>query len=143
MSPSRPTRRLSLSHLRPRGLVNSGNMCFAIAVLQLLVHSPPSWNLFKKLRELKEQWALKNLENCGGVTPLVDATIRFFAEFTSEEKMSPSAPHGNPNEGEEKGKNNRLVNSFNPTYLYDVMKESGQLKTLLVSFHTHVAPSCH
>ena len=34
-----------------RGLVNKGNMCFANAILQLLVHCPSFWNTFKELGE--------------------------------------------------------------------------------------------
>jgi hypothetical protein len=151
--PSRPTSGLSLFHLRPRGLVNSGNMCFANAVLHLLVHSPPSWNLFRKLCELKEQrGALECPETGGGATPLVDATMRFFEEFTFKEKEPPStqqppqhSPGGTSREDEEKEKDNSVVDSFEPTYLFDAMKdsESMQLKTLLVGSRAHVTPFCH
>ena len=40
-------------HLDARGLVNTGSMCFMSAVLQLLVQSPLSLNLFRELGELK------------------------------------------------------------------------------------------
>jgi hypothetical protein len=150
-SPSRLTSGLSLSHLRPRGLVNGGNMCFANAVLQLLVHSPPSWNLFRELCELKEQrGALECPETGGGATPLVDATMRFFEEFTFNENESHStqqplqpSPGGISREGEEKEKDNSVVDSFEPTYLYDAMKESRQLKNLLVGSRTDITPFCH
>jgi len=129
--------------------VNRGNKCFANAVLQLLVHSPPSWNLFRKLCDLKEQrGALECPETGGGATPLVDATMRFFEEFMIKEKEPPSTqqppqhpPGGTSREGEEKEKDNSK--SFEPTYLYDAMKERRQLKTLLVGSRTHAAPFCH
>lgn len=54
-TPSRPPDKTSLPCLRARGFVNTGSMCFANAVLQLLVHPSPFWNLFRKLGDLKEQ----------------------------------------------------------------------------------------
>jgi len=126
-------------------------MCFVTAVFQLLVHSPPPWNLFRKLCELKEQrGALECPETGGSATPLVDATVRFFEEFTSKEKVplstqqpSQHTPGGTSREDEEKEKDNGVVDSFEPTYLYDVMKESRLLENLLVGCRIHVAPFCH
>lgn len=150
-SPSRPASGLSLSNFRPRGLVNSGNMCFANAVLQLLVHSPPSWNLFRELCKVKEQrGALECPETCGGATPLVDATMRFFEKFTSNESELHSTQHplqhspgGVLREGEEKEKNNSVVDSFEPSCLYEALKERRQLKTLLVSSGIYIMSFCH
>ena len=51
---SRPTVSLALPRLRPRGLVNTKNIRSANAVLQLLVDSPPFWDLFRELGDIKE-----------------------------------------------------------------------------------------
>jgi hypothetical protein len=122
----------ALPHLRARGLVNTGTMCFANAVLQLLVHSPPLRNLFRQMGDLKEQRGV-GPEPGGCATPLVDTTIRFFEEFMNKEKGPPpteqpprQATGGNPREA-------NAVDSFEPTYIYDTMKEKTQLKCLLVS----------
>ena len=110
-------------------------MCSANAVLQLLVHSPPLWNLFRQLGDLKE------LRGEGGpvtgdcATPLVDATVRFFEEFMDKEEPPPTrqAADGKPREGgEAKKESNDHVDSFEPTYIYDAMKEKRKLKGLLV-----------
>ncbi|KAH9987813.1 hypothetical protein BJV77DRAFT_770682 [Russula vinacea] len=53
-TPSLPTGNATLPDLRDRGIVNTGGMCFSNAVLQLLVHSPPLWNLLRQLGDLKE-----------------------------------------------------------------------------------------
>ncbi|KAH9991181.1 hypothetical protein BJV77DRAFT_963013 [Russula vinacea] len=131
MTPSRPTGNLTPPSLRDRGLVTTGNMCFANAVLQLLVHSPPFWNLIKELGDLNRQSGTGVPETGGGWTPLVDATVRFFEEFTFNEKGPPTeqAAMGKPMENEEEKKENEKL--FEPTYMYDAMNEKKQLKSFL------------
>ena len=122
-------------------------MCFANAVLQLLVNSPPSWNLFRDLADLKGQRGAGFPETGGGATPLVDATVRFFREFIVGEE-SPSTEQqlqlasGKTSRVDEEKKDNKLDDSFEPTYLYDAMKEKRQLRPLLVRSRAHVAAPC-
>ena len=110
-------------------------MCFANAVLQLLVHSPPFWNWFGELGDLKGQRGASSPETGGGATPLVDATVRLFEEFAFKEK-EPSLPQavarGKPRDDEEEKNESEIVNSFEPTYMYAAMREKRQLKHLLV-----------
>jgi hypothetical protein len=137
-TPSRPTGKAALPRLRVRGLVNTGGMCFANALLQLLVHSPPFWDLFRKLGDLKGQHG-GGPEPGGCATPLVDAMIIFFEEFVSKEKPPPTqqplqpAAKGKSREADEK--QHKITDSFEPTYLYEAMKEKRQLKHLLVRSH--------
>ena len=108
-------------------------MGFVNAVLQLLVHSPPLWDLFRELGDLKGRRRAGGPETGGGATPLVDATVRFFEEFISKEKEPlQQAARGKPREDEEVKKGHNAVDSFEPTYMYDAMKEKRQLKNLLV-----------
>jgi hypothetical protein len=127
---SRPTGNVTLPRLRARGLVNTGSMCFTNAVLQLLVHSPPFWNLIKELG------GAGGLETSSDGTPLVDATVRFFKEFMLREKEPPPTqqPLQQAGENKEEKKESKVVNSFEPTYMYDAMRVKRQLKILLVRF---------
>ena len=136
----------TLPRLHTRGLVNTRNMCFANAVLQLLVSLPPSRNLFTELCDLKGRPRAGVFGTGGGETPLVDATVRFFKEFMVEEE-SPSAQRrsrpatGRISRADGEKEDDDLVDSFEPTYMYDAMKEKRQLKTLLVRFSAYVATS--
>ena len=134
-----PTGNVALPRQHARGLVNTGNMCFVNAMLQLLVHSPSFWNLFGELGDLKRRRGAGGPETRGGATPLVDATVRFFQEFTLEEKEPPptqqssqQAAGGKPWEDEGAKKEHITVDSFEPTYMYDAMKKNRHLKRLMV-----------
>ena len=137
----RPAGNPTLPRLRVRGLVNTGSMCFANAALQLLVRSPQFWNLFKEMDDLKGQRGATGPETGDGATPLVDATVRFFEEFMFKEEPPPTQQQPqqtsgrNPREHEETRKENNAVDSFEPIYIYDAMKEKRQLKHLLVRSH--------
>ena len=141
-APSHPADNNTMRRLRALGIVNSGNKCFANAVLQLLVHCPPFWNLFKfKDRDGligqqglgQGQWQ----ETGGGATPLVDATIKFLDEFVYREtplmmQQPQKAGKGKSVEDEEGKEEHDTVDSLELTYIYDVMKEKRQLNSLLV-----------
>jgi ubiquitin carboxyl-terminal hydrolase 10 len=116
--------------------------------LQLLVNSPPFWNLFRELVDLKGQRGAGVPETGGGATPLVDATTRFLKEFIVEEGSPLMQQQSQPGAGEtsrdgEEKKDGDVVDSFEPTYMYDAMKEKRQLKPLLVRFRAHVAAFCY
>ena len=65
----------TLPRLRTRGLNNQGNMYFTNAVLQLLAHCPPFWNLFNHLGQLTGQRGQgEGQQTSGSTTLLVDAT---------------------------------------------------------------------
>ena len=114
-------------------------MCFANSVLQLLVHSPPFWDLFRKLRDLKRQREAGGPETGGVAIPLVDATVRFCEEFVISKEASHStqqppqeAAGGKLREDEEAKKEHNTQDPLEPIYLYDAMKEKHHLKNLLV-----------
>ncbi|KAF8495926.1 hypothetical protein F5888DRAFT_1924941 [Russula emetica] len=110
----------TLSRLRARILPNEGNVCFANAVLQLLVYCPPFWNLFSDLSRLTAQTGQRGQgegQRAGDIPiPLVDATIRLLGEFVEDEKEKEDGDGTDP---------------FLPTYVYDAMKEKRRLKDML------------
>ena len=143
--PSRPTGDAAFPRLRARGLVNTGGICFVNGVLQLLLHSPPFRDLFRNLGNLKGRGA-GGPETGGSATPLTDATVRFFDEFVFKEE-SPStqeppqqAAGGKLREVEGEKKEHDAEDSFEPTYLYDAMREKEKLKNLLVSSRGQDSP---
>ena len=147
---SRLTGSASLPRLRARGLVGTSNICFANTVLQLLVITPPFWNLFRELDVLKGQRGAGFPEAGGYATPLVDATVRFFKEFIVEEQppsesmqQQPQLVAGGTSRADEEKKEDSVFDSFEPTYLYDAMKEKRHLKPLLVRSRTHSVAFCY
>ncbi|MBW0538594.1 hypothetical protein O181_078309 [Austropuccinia psidii MF-1] len=62
--------------LIPCGLINNGNICFANAILQVLVHSPPFYNLLNHLDQILP--LLLKSQN-----PLLMASLDFLKKFKS------------------------------------------------------------
>jgi Family of unknown function (DUF6535) len=145
-TPSRSIGNATLPRLRARGLVNTGSMCFANAVMQLLVHSPPFWDLIRELGDLKGRRAAGVRGASDDATPLMDATSRFFEEFTFKDREPPplqQLPHqisgGKSKEQEAMKEYN--ADSFEPSYMYAAMKEKRQLKKLLVRSRATYRPA--
>ncbi|RPD66589.1 cysteine proteinase [Lentinus tigrinus ALCF2SS1-7] len=115
--------------IRPRGLINSGNMCFANAVLQILVYCPPFHRFFSELRRHLAGPVVGSQREGTKATPLVDATIQFLKEFVPD----PPAPSNDP---KAKGKEREddafdELESFIPTYVYDAMKEKKRFANMI------------
>ena len=124
-------------------------MGFANAVLQLLVHSPPFWDLFSELDDLKWTRGAGLPQTSDGATPLVDATLRFFEEFRSKKEQPP--PQEPPQqiaggnlirrEDEETKKEINAMDSFESMYVYHAMKGKRQLNDLSVRFRATYRPA--
>lgn len=128
-----------MGKLKPRGLVNIGNMCFANSVLQMLVYTVPFQRLFFEIGRLSVGPG-KEGKDSASTTPLVDAMVEFVKEFI----VTDAEHEGNPGSGNvtnvtvngwgkgkekererENGDEDELwgTESFLPSYVYEAMKE--------------------
>jgi ubiquitin carboxyl-terminal hydrolase 10 len=140
-SPPPPLRRV-----RVRGIVNTGNMCFANAVLQVLVYCEPFWRLFGE-HGLGAAGVVR--KGADGVrTPLVDATVQFLREFAVEGGAAPVGGEGEKGKGKARAVRERLDvgdehdegEAFVPAYVYEAMKEKKRFDTMRVGILSF--PSC-
>ncbi|KAL5490241.1 hypothetical protein ACEPAI_5074 [Sanghuangporus weigelae] len=109
-----PTGSSSAPQIRPRGLVNTGNMCFANAVLQTFVYTPLFYRFFTELGNFKGTGATST-EWAGKDAPLVDATVEFLKEFKPKVRDSSKDSY-------EDDEDYAAIDSFIPSYVYDAMK---------------------
>ncbi|KAH7107660.1 hypothetical protein BKA62DRAFT_684060 [Auriculariales sp. MPI-PUGE-AT-0066] len=130
----------ALPALRPRGLINSGNLCFANTILQALVYSPPFYKLFAELGRLAAPTSPAQTSNSshatkpptrvavgsylgGPSTPLVDATVHFLSEF------APAAPNADASRSRSPAQSLES-DPFIPTYIYDALKETKRFDSM-------------
>ncbi|QRV74931.1 ubiquitin carboxyl-terminal hydrolase [Ceratobasidium sp. AG-Ba] len=117
---------------QPRGLINSGNMCFANVVLQALVYSAPFVRLFETLARLVPG-------NLDGKTTLYEATILFLREFAPE--RDPPSPAPAPRSKARSGTSTPMPpeqtrqqawneNPFIPEHLYEAMRQNKRFDSM-------------
>jgi len=127
-------------------------MCFANAVLQVLVYCPPFQRLFIVLGNLLLSYSPPspspstvngtqlNGHRQKSQTPFIDATVQFLREFIDDGSLThfPAAkgkqreiPHANQEEEEEE-EENEWFESFLPWYVYDAMKENKRFESMRV-----------
>lgn len=128
---------IDFQKIRSRGLVNSGNMCFANAVLQVLVYCQPFHSFFAEVGKLlPPHKATSTDEDDPAAAPLVRATVNFLQEFmvktpSPSTKGKERARNGNEetfNDGPESD-----WDAFLPTNFYDAMKEKKRFDSMRVS----------
>ncbi|KAJ7138260.1 hypothetical protein C8R44DRAFT_838188 [Mycena epipterygia] len=121
------------TRLTPRGLINTGNMCFANAVLQALVYCAPFSALFARLHAL-----IGDVDKDGGegsvleAAPMVRATGAFLREFVvgpkegSSKEKSVGANGKGKARAETREEEDDEREAFIPTGVYDALKGKKQ-----------------
>lgn len=76
--PSFKQERYDINSQKPRGLTNSGNICYMNVILQCLIFCEPFTSLF----HLTESKSIANI-GAESPTPLIDATIHFLKDYVT------------------------------------------------------------
>ncbi|KAJ3139437.1 hypothetical protein HK100_011509 [Physocladia obscura] len=97
--------------IKPRGLINTGNMCFMNVILQPLLHCPPFFNLIKGLAKNSKASLKSNKQT------LLEALISFFNQFEEE------SPNSIPTKRTD-------FEAFEPGFIYDTLKSIKKLDSI-------------
>ena len=119
--------------LRPRGMINTGNMCFANSVLQVLLYCTQFYQSFTELGKHISGPVVGSQKDGSQSTPLVEATIQYLKEFDLK------TTNGKGKEREEDDFYD--LDSFIPSYIYDVMKEKKRFANMIVSYIQNICNS--
>ncbi|KAG5979992.1 hypothetical protein E4U55_004504 [Claviceps digitariae] len=108
------------SLIEPRGLINTGNMCYMNSILQVLVFCTPFYDFLEQLRQ-------KAAHNFKSETPLVDILVVFMQEFkvlasasTADRLRSTVRPETFEQYGE----------PFTPEFVYDAIRQLSRFASM-------------
>ncbi|CAM1500825.1 Fc.00g099870.m01.CDS01 [Cosmosporella sp. VM-42] len=102
-----------ISFLEPRGLINTGNMCYMNSVLQVLMFCVPFYDFLSQVSK-------RAVHSFKSDTPLIDAMIMFMHEY----KVIKSAPTVEPLRRALKNEElERYGEPFTPEFVYEAIRQ--------------------
>ncbi|GHJ88101.1 hypothetical protein NliqN6_4503 [Naganishia liquefaciens] len=111
----------------PRGLINTGNMCFANSILQVLAYCVPFASLLEELGK-------RSIADLGRRTPLTEAIIIFLREFAAtdsrESTSSASTSQLSASEKQRAQSGQFIREPFVPSFVYEAMKENKRFDSM-------------
>jgi ubiquitin carboxyl-terminal hydrolase 10 len=109
--------------LEPRGLINTGNMCYMNAVLQVLMFCSPFY-------EFLDQVSKRAVHSFKSDTPLLDAMVMFMHEYKVIKSASSDEHLRKLVRGEEI---DRYGEPFTPEFVYEAIRQLSRFASMRVS----------
>lgn len=106
--------------LEPRGLINTGNMCYMNSVLQVLMYCSPFYDFL-------DQISKRAVYSFNSETPLLDAMIMFMHEY----KVLKSAPNNEQLRKLIRGEEiERYGEPFTPDFVYEAIRQLSRFASM-------------